>query len=113
MICSKCGKDNAELVTPCGHRVHILCLQHENLHCPECKRVLSNFQMLWDILRDSGMNPSEEFYKELSGCSDWMRGLAIWLINNDRDGLQFEKIQVRVKKVSGADYISLFLKSPC
>lgn len=97
MICSKCRKESANFVTPCGHSVHTICLSPKNLRCPECERVFSKFEVFWDIFRDSGLNPSEEFYKEHSGFSNWKKGLAVWLIDNDPEGLQSEKIQDRLK----------------
>lgn len=108
MICSKCRKESANFVMPCGHSVHIICLRPENLRCPECKRAFSKFEVFWDIFRDSGLNPSEEFYKEPSGFSNWMKGLAVWLIDNDPEGLQSEKIQDRLKHLCGDRDIFVF-----
>lgn len=101
MLCSFCKSDKIEFLTPCGHQVHAFCLIRADNVCRSCSRNIKIFDLFWDIFRYSGMNPSEEYYKEISGCSNWIKGLAIWLIDNDREGWIFQKIQYRSKRFHG------------
>lgn len=108
-LCQNCGA-KANFMTSCGHYVHPVCLIEKRICVPDCGRRIKKLELFWDILKDAEMDQSKEYYKEISGCSNWRKGLIKWLIYNDKEGWAFLKIQERYKHFFDADSFKIFRK---
>lgn len=87
--CPYCNESKpCDFTMECGHPVHLSCLgkrfideQKSEHKCFVCESSLNDLSPYWDILRESGMNKSEEFYLNLSG-NTVLSGLAKYLMDN-------------------------------
>ena len=61
--------------------------------CPICEKYITELSLYGDILREAGMNDTEEFYLKISGV-DIMGGMVKCLL--ETEGSPLEKVLERV-----------------
>ena len=103
-LCAYCQKSNGDFTSDCGHQFHLACIGRNRPKndldgvCPICEKYITEISLYGDILREAGMNDTEEFYLKISGV-DIMSGMVKCLL--ETEGSPLEKVLERVYLIYG------------